>query len=66
MSSDAAIDVRALAINVTIPEELRWTDTRRGAEFTLTTLNIRLLPDGRLAATDSTWAGRAACCTLWA
>ncbi len=43
-------DVTALAINVAIPEGLRWTDTRRGEEFTLTTLNIRLLPDGRLAA----------------
>lgn len=42
--------VSALAINVTIPEELRWTDTRRGEEFTLSTLNVRLLPDGRLAA----------------
>jgi hypothetical protein len=42
--------VTALAINVTIPEALRWTDTRRGAEFLLTTLNVRLLPDGRLAA----------------
>jgi hypothetical protein len=42
--------VSALAINVTIPEALRWTDTRRGQEFTLTTLNVRLLPDGRLAA----------------
>jgi hypothetical protein len=50
MSSDAVIDVSALAINVTIPEGLRWTDTRRGEEFTLTTLNVRLLPDGRLAA----------------
>jgi len=39
----------ALAINVMIPEKLRWTDTRRGEEFTLTTLNVRLLPDGRLA-----------------
>jgi hypothetical protein len=43
-------DVSALAINVTIPEPLRWTDTRRGEEFTLTTLNVRLLPDGHLAA----------------
>ena len=43
-------DVSALAINVTIPESLRWTDTRRGETFTLTTLNVRLLPDGRLAA----------------
>jgi hypothetical protein len=50
MSSDVALDVTALAINVTIPEALRWTDTRRGEEFTLTTLNVRLLPDGRLAA----------------
>ncbi len=50
MGSDIAIDVTALAINVTIPEGLRWTDVRRGAEFTLTTINIRLLPDGRLAA----------------
>jgi len=50
MSSDVAPDVSALAINVTIPEELRWTDVRRGEEFMLTTLNIRLLPDGRLAA----------------
>ncbi|HEX8006068.1 MAG TPA: hypothetical protein VF482_06525 [Trebonia sp.] len=48
--SDVAIDVTALAINVTIPEGLRWTDTRCGEEFTLTTLNVRLLPDGRLAA----------------
>ena len=50
MSSDVAPDVSALAINVTIPEELRWTDTRRGEAFRLTTLNVRLLPDGRLAA----------------
>src|SRR3954453_9633063 len=50
MSSDSSPDVSALAINVTIPEELRWTDTRRGQEFTLTTLNVRLLADGRLAA----------------
>ena len=47
MSSD--LDVSALAINVTIPQALRWTDTRRGEEFTLTTLNVRLLPDGHLA-----------------
>jgi hypothetical protein len=47
---DSDIEVSALAINVTIPEALRWTDTRRGEEFLLTTLNIRLLPDGHLAA----------------
>ncbi|SBT43723.1 hypothetical protein [Micromonospora narathiwatensis] len=50
MSSDMLPEVSALAINVTIPERLRWTDIRRGEEFTLTTLNVRLLPDGRLAA----------------
>ncbi|NYJ03988.1 hypothetical protein [Petropleomorpha daqingensis] len=50
MSSDVAVDVSALAINVTIPEALRWTDTRRGEEFELTTLNVRLLRDGHLAA----------------
>ncbi|WP_138732005.1 hypothetical protein [Modestobacter excelsi] len=44
------VEVTALAINVTIPEALRWTDTRRGEEFQLTTLNVRLLPDGHLAA----------------
>jgi hypothetical protein len=50
MSSSVAVDVSALAINVTIPEDLRWTDTRRGEEFRLTTLNVRLLRDGTLAA----------------
>ncbi|MER8039308.1 hypothetical protein [Streptomyces hydrogenans] len=47
MSGD--LEVSALAINVTVPEALRWTDTRRDETFTLTTLNVRLLPDGRLA-----------------
>ena len=50
MDSDAPPEVSALAINVTIPEELRWNDTRRGEEFRLTTLNVRLLPDGHLVA----------------
>ena len=49
MSSDVAVDVSALAINVTIPEALRWRDMRRGEEFLLTTLNVRLLKDGHLA-----------------
>jgi hypothetical protein len=47
---NSALNVSALAINVTIPEAIRWTDTRRGEQFTLTTLNVRLLPDGHLAA----------------
>ena len=50
MAGGNSPDVSALAINVTIPEGLRWTDTRRGEAFTLTTLNVRLLPDGHLAA----------------
>jgi hypothetical protein len=45
-----APEVTALAVNVTVPEALRWTDARRGEEFTLSTLNVRLLRDGRLAA----------------
>jgi hypothetical protein len=49
VSSDTDVEVSALAINVTVPVALRWTDTRRGEEFTLTTLNVRLLPDGHLA-----------------
>ena len=44
------VQVSALAINVTVPEHLQWKDTRRGEEFLLTTLNVRLLPDGRLVA----------------
>ncbi len=44
------VEVSALAINVTIPEPLRWRDTRRDEEFELLTLNVRLLPDGSLAA----------------
>ncbi|UUW91174.1 MULTISPECIES: hypothetical protein [Pimelobacter] len=50
MSDATAPEVSALAINVTIPEDLRWTDVRRDEEFVLLTLNVRLLPDGRLAA----------------
>ena len=50
MTSDVDVEVSALAINVTIPEALRWTDVRRGQEFQLTTLNVRLLHDGHLAA----------------
>ncbi|MGN6792413.1 MAG: hypothetical protein ACTHJW_08485 [Streptosporangiaceae bacterium] len=49
MRSDT-VNVTALAINVEIPNELRWTDSRRGEEFVLTALNVRLLKDGRLAA----------------
>jgi len=50
MNTPETVEVTALAINVTIPEPLRWTDTRRGETFTLSTLNVRLLADGHLAA----------------
>jgi hypothetical protein len=50
MSSDTTVKVTALAINVEIPDELRWTDSRRGQEFMLITINVRLLRDGTLAA----------------
>ena len=49
MVDDGAVEVSALAINVTVPEDHRWTDTRRGEEFVLSTLNVRMLPDGHLA-----------------
>ncbi|WP_349426754.1 hypothetical protein [Microbacterium sp. LWS13-1.2] len=48
-STAAAPEVSALAINLVIPPELRWHDTRRGEEFELQTLTVRLLPDGSLA-----------------
>ncbi|WP_460836608.1 hypothetical protein [Nocardioides marmoraquaticus] len=47
---DDAVEVTALAVNVTVPEHLRWTDERRGEEFTLQSVTVRMLPDGRLAA----------------
>lgn len=47
---DAPVEVSALAINVVVPPELRWRDTRREEEFELQSLTIRLLPDGTLAA----------------
>ncbi len=50
MPSLSEVEVTALAINVVVPAELRWTDSRRGQAFELQTLNVRLLPDGHLAA----------------
>ncbi|WP_105565795.1 hypothetical protein [Microbacterium halophytorum] len=44
------VDVAALALNVAIPEHLRWTGERRGEEFELQSITVRLLPDGSLAA----------------
>lgn len=46
----ADVEVSALAINIAVPESLQWNDSRRGEEFVLSTLNVRLLPDGHVAA----------------
>src|SRR5690606_2074132 len=35
--------------NVPVPTELQWTDTRRGEEFVLQSITVRLLPDDSLA-----------------
>jgi hypothetical protein len=43
-------EISALAINVSIPEHLQWTDERRGEVFRLLTITVRMLPDGTLAA----------------
>jgi hypothetical protein len=43
------VELNGIAVNATVPEDLRWTDVRRGEEFLLTSLTVRLLPDGHLA-----------------
>jgi hypothetical protein len=43
-------EISALAINVSIPEHLQWTDERRGEVFRLLSITVRMLPDGTLAA----------------
>ena len=45
-----ASEVPALALNVPVPPELQWTDTRRSEEFVLLSITVRMLPDGTLAA----------------
>lgn len=50
VSGDDGVEVTALAINVAVPEQLQWTDSRRGQAFRLTALNVRLKRDGHLAA----------------
>lgn len=44
------LTLNGMAVNVTVPPELQWTDIRRDQEYTLTTITVRLLPDGHLAA----------------
>lgn len=43
------VELNGVAVNVTIPEDLRWTGERRGEAHILTSLTVRLLPDGHLA-----------------
>jgi hypothetical protein len=50
VAEDDGVQVTALAINVAVPEQLQWTDSRRGQTFRLTSLNVRLRADGHLAA----------------
>jgi hypothetical protein len=45
-----AVDVSALALNLPVPTDLQWTDVRRGEEFVLQSITVRLLPDRSLAA----------------
>ena len=47
---DDEVKVGALAVNVEVPEELQWTDVRREQEYRLTSITVRLLADGTLAA----------------
>lgn len=44
------VEVNGLAVNVTVPPELRWQDERRGVPYELSSITVRLLPDGGLAA----------------
>ena len=53
MPDDPTIEaptLTALAVNVAIPEHLRWRATRRGVESELQSITVRLLADGSLAA----------------
>ncbi len=49
-ADEPQVEVTALAVNLAIPEELRWREDRRGETFELSTINVRLLADGHLAA----------------
>lgn len=47
---ETQIEISAMALNVAVPAALQWEDERRGQRYTLNTLNVRMLPDGTLAA----------------
>ncbi len=40
----------AQAVNIPVPEELRWQQEHDGETFTITSITVRLLDDGHLAA----------------
>ena len=44
------VEVSALAINIAVPPELQWQDSRRGEDYVLTSITVRMLADGSLAA----------------
>lgn len=48
--ADEAVRLSALAVNVSVPGDLQWTDERRGETFRLTSITVRLLPDDSLAS----------------
>lgn len=40
----------AQAVNLPVPEDLRWQQDHDGETFTITSITVRLLDDGHLAA----------------
>ena len=50
IDSSGEVVVGAMALTVTVPPALRWRDERRGEEFELETITVRMLPDRTLAA----------------
>ncbi|GGF34679.1 hypothetical protein GCM10011519_05170 [Marmoricola endophyticus] len=39
-----------MALNVAVPPDLQWSDERREVTYVLTSITVRVLPDGTLAA----------------
>jgi hypothetical protein len=57
MNRHSGVEVTTLAINVTIPEPLQWTDTRRDETFMLTTLKVRSSSCETVDSRDSALTG---------
>lgn len=49
MTQPGGPEIGGLAINVVVPEHLRWEDTRRGERYRLSSITVRVRPDGHLA-----------------